>query len=140
MLVRVQNATDAGSPLDGGTLYILEANKTTWTVTSLTGATGATGPMGNTGATGGGGATGPTGPTVVLSSSGSSASFAATDSVSVTFATMYTDSSYWLDVGAARVSDTGGPVTVDVTSKTASGFTLTASAPFTGQIGWSAAP
>ena len=68
------------------------------------------------------------------------ATFADADSADVTFVAPFDNDLYWLNVGTNDITDGFGPVTVGITNKTATGFTITTSAPFTGQIGWSAAP
>lgn len=66
----------------------------------------------------------------------------ATQTVNVTFTAAQTASPTWTTMpgnyivvpGQPVVTDSGGPVAIDLTSVTASGATVNASAPFTGTV------
>jgi hypothetical protein len=62
------------------------------------------------------------------------ATFTATDNATVTWPNSFVDTTYLIDVGPPTITDGGGPVflTADTTTKTTTGVTIRASAPFTG--------
>lgn len=62
------------------------------------------------------------------------ATFSATDSAAITWNNAFPDTTYIISPGVAVPTDGGGPVfiTVDATTKTTTGVTIRASAPFTG--------
>jgi len=78
----------------------------------------------------------PTGPPFGRIAHDGIAIFTNQDTVAVTFPVAFAATAYRLGVGSAVVTDGGGAVSLDVTGKATTGFTIRASHPFSGEVSW----